>query len=142
MKSIDSMEEDGTYEKLSKRERLQVARERAKLEKNLGSIVEMKRVPSAIFVVDVTKEKIAVAEAKKLAIPIFAMVDTNSDPTVDFPIPANDDAAKSISIVIDVMTQAIEEGYKERSVEVKDQTEQTGNEVQEKTRTRARKPRN
>ncbi len=140
MKSIDSMEEDGTAEKLSKRERLQVARERAKLEKNIGSIVEMKRVPSAIFVVDVTKEKIAVAEAKKLAIPVFAMVDTNSDPTVDFPIPANDDAAKSISIVIDVMTQAIIEGLSERSVEVKDQGEQSG-EAQEKTKTRARKPR-
>jgi small subunit ribosomal protein S2 len=142
MKSIDSMEEDGTYEKLSKRERLQVSRERAKLEKNLGSIVEMKRVPSAIFVVDVTKEKIAVAEAKKLAIPIFAMVDTNSDPTVDFPIPANDDAAKSIAIVIDVMAQAIEEGIRERSVEVKDQSEQNGNEGHERTKTRARKPRN
>jgi small subunit ribosomal protein S2 len=141
MKSIDSMEEDGTFEKLSKRERLQVSRERAKLEKNLGSIVEMKRVPSAIFVVDVTKEKIAVAEAKKLAIPVFAMVDTNSDPTVDFPIPANDDAAKSISIVIEVMAQAIEEGIRERSVEVKDQGEQTGNEGQERTKTRARKPR-
>ena len=140
MKSIDSMEEDGTADKLSKRERLQVARERAKLEKNIGSIVEMKRVPSAIFVVDVTKEKIAVAEAKKLAIPVFAMVDTNSDPTVDFPIPANDDAAKSISIVIDVMTQAIIEGLSERSVEVKDQVEQSG-EAQEKTKTRARKPR-
>lgn len=138
MKSIDSMEKDGTFDKISKRERLQIARERAKLEKNLGSIVEMRRTPSAIFVVDVNKEKIAVAEAKKLGIPVFAMVDTNSDPSVQFPIPANDDASKSISIIVEVMTQAIKEGLNERTAEKKD-TVKDSSEKPERTKTRARK---
>jgi len=138
MKSIDTMAEDGTFDKISKRERLQIMRERAKLEKNLGSIVEMKRVPSAIFVVDVTKEKIAVAEAKKLGLPIFAMVDTNSDPSVNFPIPANDDASKSISLIIDVVSKAITEGLNEQKAERKEkQSENT--EKKEPVKTRARK---
>jgi len=138
MKSIDTMEKDGTFDKISKRERLQITRERAKLEKNLGSIVEMRRTPSAIFVVDVTKEKIAVAEAKKLGIPVFAMVDTNSDPTINFPIPANDDASKSISIIVDVVTKAIKEGLNERNAEKKDTPKGTS-EKTEATKTRARK---
>ena len=101
MGSIDKMATDGTFDNLSKREKLQITRQRAKLEKNLGSIADMTRQPSALFVVDVAKEHIAVHEAKRLGIPVFAMVDTNSDPSeIDFVIPANDDAAKSISLVI------------------------------------------
>lgn len=118
MSSIDKMATDGTYDNLSKREKLQITRQRAKLEKNLGSIADMTRQPSALFVVDVCKEHIAVHEAKRLGIPVFAMVDTNSDPSdIDFVIPANDDAAKSISLVIDVMCQAINEGLNERKAE-------------------------
>jgi len=118
MSQIDKMSTDGTFETLSKRERLQVTRQRAKLEKNLGSIAEMTRIPSAIFVVDIMKEHIAVAEARNLGIPVFAMVDTNSDPRlVDFPIPANDDASKSISKILDVLTSAIIEGYSERKTD-------------------------
>ena len=138
MKSIDTMEKDGTFDKISKRERLQITRERAKLEKNLGSIVEMRRTPSAIFVVDVTKEKIAVAEAKKLGIPVFAMVDTNSDPSIDFPIPANDDASKSISIIVEVITQAIKQGLNERNAEKKNTTK-TSSDNSEGTKSKARK---
>ncbi len=138
MKAIDNMAVDGTFEKLSKRERLQIMRERAKLEKNLGSIVDMKRVPSAIFVVDVTKEKIAVAEAKKLGLPIIAMVDTNSDPSVDFPIPANDDASKSIAIIVDTITQAVTEGLNEQKAERKEQKTDKENK-KEPAKTRARK---
>ncbi|MBL7954657.1 MAG: 30S ribosomal protein S2, partial [Flavobacteriales bacterium] len=100
---------------MSKRERLQVSRQREKMEKNLGSIADLTRLPSALFIVDIVKEHIAVAEAKKLNIPTFAMVDTNSDPTkVDFPIPANDDATKSIELIIDTMIAAINEGVEER----------------------------
>jgi small subunit ribosomal protein S2 len=118
MGSIDKMAVDGTFTNLSKRERLQVTRQRAKLEKNLGSIVDLTRLPSALFVVDVCKEHIAVREAKRLGIPVFAMVDTNSDPSdIDFPIPANDDASKSISLIIDVLCKAIEEGLNERKLE-------------------------
>ncbi len=118
MSSIDKMATDGTFDNLSKREKLQITRQRAKLEKNLGSIADMTRQPSALFVVDVAKEHIAVHEAKRLGIPVFAMVDTNSDPSdIDFVIPANDDAAKSISLVIDLMTQAIAEGLNERKAE-------------------------
>jgi small subunit ribosomal protein S2 len=118
MSSIDKMATDGTYDNLSKREKLQITRQRAKLEKNLGSIADMTRQPSALFVVDVCKEHIAVHEAKRLGIPVFAMVDTNSDPSdIDFVIPANDDAAKSISLIIDVMCQAINEGLNERKAE-------------------------
>lgn len=115
MSTIDRMKTDGTFENMSKRERLQVSRAREKMEKNLGSIAELTRLPSALFIVDVTKEHIAVAEARKLNIPTFAMVDTNSDPTkVDFPIPANDDATKSIDLILSVMVQAINEGLEER----------------------------
>jgi small subunit ribosomal protein S2 len=118
MSSIDKMATDGTFDNLSKREKLQITRQRAKLEKNLGSIADMTRQPSALFVVDVCKEHIAVHEAKRLGIPVFAMVDTNSDPSdIDFVIPANDDAAKSISLVIELMTQAIAEGLNERKAE-------------------------
>jgi small subunit ribosomal protein S2 len=118
MGSIDKMAVDGTFTNLSKRERLQVTRQRAKLEKNLGSIVDLTRLPSALFIVDVCKEHIAVREAKRLGIPVFAMVDTNSDPSdIDFPIPANDDASKSISLIITLICQAIEEGLNERKLE-------------------------
>jgi len=118
MGSIDKMATDGTFANLSKREKLQVTRQRAKLEKNLGSIVDLTRLPSALFVVDVCKEHIAVREAKRLGIPVFAMVDTNSDPSdIDFPIPANDDASKSISLIIELLCQSIEEGLNERKIE-------------------------
>jgi small subunit ribosomal protein S2 len=118
MGSIDKMAVDGTFTNLSKRERLQVTRQRAKLEKNLGSIVDLTRLPSALFIVDVCKEHIAVREAKRLGIPVFAMVDTNSDPSdIEFHIPANDDASKSISLIIGILCQAIEEGLNERKIE-------------------------
>lgn len=118
MSSIDKMATDGTFMNLSKRERLQVTRQRAKLEKTLGSIVDLTRLPSALFIVDVCKEHIAVREAKRLGIPVFAMVDTNSDPTdIDFPIPANDDASKSISLIVGILCQSIEEGLNERKFE-------------------------
>jgi small subunit ribosomal protein S2 len=118
MGSIDKMATDGTFTNLSKRERLQVTRQRAKLEKTLGSIVDLTRLPSALFVVDVCKEHIAVREAKRLGIPVFAMVDTNSDPSdIEFPIPANDDASKSISLIIGILCRAIEEGLNERKLE-------------------------
>ena len=118
MGSIDKMATDGTFTNLSKRERLQVTRQRAKLEKNLGSIVDLTRLPSALFIVDVTKEHIAVKEAKRLGIPVFAMVDTNSDPSdIDFPIPANDDASKSISLIVEILCQSIEEGLNDRKLE-------------------------
>jgi small subunit ribosomal protein S2 len=118
MGSIDKMATDGTFSNLSKRERLQVTRQRAKLEKTLGSIVDLTRLPSALFVVDVCKEHIAVREAKRLGIPVFAMVDTNSDPSdIEFPIPANDDASKSISLIIGILCQAIDEGLNERKLE-------------------------
>ncbi len=117
MASIDKMKNDDTFTKISKRERLQILRERAKLEKNLGSIADLTRLPSALFIVDILKEKIAVNEAKKLNIPTFAIVDTNSNPNdVDFPIPANDDASKSISLILGMMIDAIEEGLAERKV--------------------------
>ena len=122
MATIDKLTKDGTYDNLSKRERLQVSRQREKLEKNLGSIADLTRLPSAIFVVDVMKEHIAVAEAVRLGIPVFAMVDTNSNPKgVDFVIPANDDATKSINVVISTMCDAIQEGIDERKVEKADQ---------------------
>jgi len=118
MGSIDKMASDGTFANMSKREKLQVTRQRAKLEKTLGSIVDLTRLPSALFIVDVCKEHIAVREAKRLGIPVFAMVDTNSDPSdIDFPIPANDDASKSISLIVDNLCQAIEEGLNERKIE-------------------------
>jgi small subunit ribosomal protein S2 len=118
MNSIDKLMSSPSYSNLSKKERLTITRERAKLEKNLGSIADLNRLPSAIFIVDILKEHIALAEAKKLNIPTFAIVDTNSDPrTVDFPIPANDDASKSISLIVETMVRAIEEGLVERKLE-------------------------
>ena len=117
MASIDKMKNDETFTKISKRERLQILRERAKLEKNLGSIADLTRLPSALFIVDILKEKIAVNEAKKLNIPTFAIVDTNSNPNdVDFAIPANDDASKSIALIVGIMVNAIEEGLAERKM--------------------------
>ena len=125
MTNIDKLMTTNSYKNLSKRERLQVTRERAKLEKNLGSIADMARLPSALFIVDINKEKIAVAEARKLNIPIFAMVDTNTDPTlVDFAIPANDDASKSIALIVSAMTQAVAEGLNERRMAREKQTEE------------------
>eukprot|EP00746_Dinoflagellata_sp_MGD_P027801 gnl/MRDRNA2_/MRDRNA2_165681_c0_seq1.p1 gnl/MRDRNA2_/MRDRNA2_165681_c0~~gnl/MRDRNA2_/MRDRNA2_165681_c0_seq1.p1 ORF type:complete len:223 (-),score=65.02 gnl/MRDRNA2_/MRDRNA2_165681_c0_seq1:93-692(-) len=126
MSQIDKMETDGTFKTLSKRERLQVTRQRAKLEKNLGSIADLTRLPAAIFIVDIMKEHIALAEARKLGIPVFAMVDTNSDPTkVDFPIPSNDDASKSIAKILDVVTASVAEGLGERKVEREKRQEET-----------------
>ncbi|MFA6643420.1 MAG: 30S ribosomal protein S2 [Bacteroidales bacterium] len=121
MGSIDKMIKDGTFDTLSKREKLQITRQRAKLEKNLGSIQDLTRLPSAIFVVDVMKEQIAVREAERLGIPVFAIVDTNSNPSnVDFVIPANDDASKVIDLIIGVLCDAIREGLEERKVEKAD----------------------
>ena len=118
MAAIDRMKKDGTFETLSKKERLQVDRQRAKLEKNLGSITDMTRLPGAIFIVDTTREHIAVKEAQKLKIPIFAMVDTNSDPRdVDYVIPSNDDASKSIDKILDLVTSAVADGLSERKSE-------------------------
>jgi small subunit ribosomal protein S2 len=118
MTTIDRMSKDGTFDQLSKREKLQITRQRAKLEKNLGSIVDLNRLPSALFIVDVMKEHIAVAEANRLGIPVFAIVDTNSDPTpVDFVIPANDDATKSVEIILNALCAAITEGLEERKIE-------------------------
>jgi small subunit ribosomal protein S2 len=115
MATIDRMKQDGSFEALSKREQLQINRQREKLEKNLGSITDMTRLPGAIFVVDVKKEHIAVAEAKKLNIPIFAMIDTNSDPRgIDYVVPANDDASKSIEKVLGHIVDAVAEGLSER----------------------------
>ena len=122
MANIDKLMADGTYSNLSKREILQVSRQRAKLEKNLGSIADLNRLPSALFVVDVLKEQIAVKEANRLGIPVFAIVDTNSNPdNVDFVIPANDDASKSIEVILDVCCQAIQEGLEERKAEKVDE---------------------
>ncbi len=118
MTAIDKMTKDGTFDNLSKREKLQISRQRAKLEKTLGSIADLNRLPSALFVVDVLKEHIAVAEANRLGIPVFAIVDTNSNPNdVDFVIPANDDASKSIELILDTVCAAMAEGLEERKVE-------------------------
>lgn len=124
MVTIDKMETDGTFSNMSKRERLQVNRQRAKLEKLLGSIKDLTRLPAALFIVDVSKEYIAVNEARKLNIPVIGMVDTNSDPNlIDFVIPANDDASKSIHLITDIMCQAIEQGLNERKVEKENEPE-------------------
>lgn len=126
MSTIDKMEKDGTFDNLSKREKLQVTRQRAKLEKNLGSISDLSRLPAAIFVIDVMKEHIAVAEAKRLGIPVFGIVDTNSDPKdIDFMIPANDDATKSIEVILDALCAAMIEGLEERKAEKVDSPEAT-----------------
>ena len=118
MSNIDKLLADGTYDKLSKRENLQIRRKREKLEKNLGSIADLTRLPSALFIVDVMKEHIAVHEANRLGIPVFAIVDTNSNPdNIDFMIPANDDASKSIEVILTACCDAIAEGLEERKVE-------------------------
>jgi small subunit ribosomal protein S2 len=118
MVSIDKMAKDAAWDNLSKREKLQITRQHAKLEKMLGSISDLSRLPAALFVVDVMKERIAVREAQRLGIPVFAMVDTNSNPDdVDFVIPANDDASQSIKLIVGIMTEAIREGLSERKVE-------------------------
>ena len=139
MASIDKMFTDGTSDNMSKKERLQVSRERAKLEKNLGSISDLSRLPAALFIVDISKEHIAVAEAKKLSIPTFGIVDTNSNPNeVDFPIPANDDAAKSISIIVGSMVDSIEEGLAERKFDKDKQTEDEKEEALELDRLKSK----
>lgn len=127
MATIDKLNSDGTYDNFSKREKLQISRQRAKLEKNLGSIADLTRLPAALFVIDVQKEANAVKEAKRLNIPVFAMVDTCCDPTnIDYVIPANDDATKSIAVILDTVTSAIQEGLAERKVEKeKDASETT-----------------
>ena len=118
MNTIDKMIADGTFESLSKREKLQITRQRAKLEKNLGSIADLNRLPSALFIVDIQKEMNAVREANRLNIPVIAMVDTCCDPTpIDYVIPANDDAAKSISVIMDALCGAVTEGLEERKLE-------------------------
>lgn len=142
MASIDKMAVDGTFENISKRERLQISRQRAKLDKVLGSISDMSKLPAALFVIDVSKEHIAVKEAKRLHIPVFGIVDTNSDPNIDFPIPANDDASKSIKVILDVVTSAVKDGVDERKATrqaAKDQQQSKGDSP--KTGTRARKKR-
>lgn len=138
MAQIDKMNVDGTYANISKRERLQFSRERAKLEIQFGSITDLSRLPAALFIVDITKEHIAVAEAKRLNIPTFAIVDTNSNPNqVDYAIPANDDASTSISCIIDLMCEAVKEGLsdrkadKEASSEEKDTKESSAMEAEE-----------
>src|SRR3954470_4475850 len=118
MATIDKMSTDGTFDNISKKEKLQISRVRAKLETNLGSIADLTRLPAALFIVDISKEHIAVAEAKRLNIPTFAIVDTNSDPNaVDYAIPANDDASTSIALITEIITKAIEEGLAERKVD-------------------------
>jgi small subunit ribosomal protein S2 len=144
MTNIDKMKEDGTYDTLAKRERLQIDRQKAKLEKNLGSIKDLARLPSALFVVDVQKEINAVKEANRLNIPVFAMVDTCCDPTnIDYVIPANDDAAKSIAIVMDAVCAAIAEGSQERQMDKDKEAEaQNGEEGEAPVKkVRARRPR-
>ena len=146
MSTIDKMTKDGTFDNLSKRERLQITRQRAKLEKMLGSIADLNRLPAALFVIDVMKEHIAVREANRLGIPVFAMVDTNSDPSlVDFVIPANDDATKSIELVLEVVCQEINEGLQESKAIAKEdaaiETEEETPRRERKTRSSARRER-
>ena len=143
MSTIDKMKEDGTFEKLAKRERLQIDRQRAKLEKNLGSIRDMSRLPAALFIVDVQKEANAVREANRLNIPVFAMVDTCCDPTpIDYVIPANDDATKSVECVLGALCAAIQEGLEERKLEKdKEAAEQETTSVEEKPAAKALRPR-
>ena len=142
MATIDKLTEDGTYKNLSKREMLQITRQREKLEKNLGSIADLTRLPSALFVVDVCKENIAVREANRLGIPVFAIVDTNSDPSgIDFIIPANDDATKSIEVILDACCSAIAEGLEERKIEKLDSEEPAEEEEGEEKEVRRERPR-
>ena len=140
MDDIDTMAKDGTFDNLSKREKLQITRQRAKLEKNLGSIKDLKKLPAALFVVDVIKEHIAVAEANRLGIPVFAIVDTNSNPeNIDFVIPANDDAATSINIVLDTLCEAVKEGVIERKMERPDDEKEAAEAAPAPKRRRTRK---
>ena len=140
MTTIDKMTKDGTFDNLSKREKLQITRQRAKLEKTLGSIADLTRLPSALFVVDVMKEHIAVREANRLGIPVFGMVDTNSDPTnVDYVIPANDDATKSVELIMNAVCEAMNEGLQERKAERVD-TEAAGEGEAPKRERRAKAP--
>ncbi len=145
MSNIDKLMEDGTYNNLSKREILQITRQRQKLERNLGSIADLNRLPSALFVVDVLKEQIAVKEANRLGIPVFAIVDTNSNPdNIDFIIPANDDATDSVAVILDACCAAIKEGLDEREVEKADEKAAEAQEdevevVEKPKRTRTRK---
>ena len=142
MSTIDKMKEDGTFEKLAKRERLQIDRQREKLEKNLGSIRDMSRLPAALFVVDIQKEANAVREANRLNIPVFAMVDTCCDPTpVDYVIPANDDAAKSIECILSALCAAIQEGLEERKLEKDKEGAAEGEEPEAKPAAKALRPR-
>lgn len=144
MTNIDRMINDGTFSNLSKREMLQVTRQRAKLEKNLGSIADLTRLPSALFVVDVMKEHIAVSEAVRLGIPVFAIVDTNSNPkNIDFMIPANDDAKDSIEVILTACCDAIAEGLAERKVERADEkaAKEQSEEAEEARPRRQRRPR-
>lgn len=144
MASIDKMTTDGTFDNMSKRERLQITRQRAKLEKNLGSIADLNRLPSALFVVDVLKEHIAVAEANRLGIPVFGIVDTNSNPdNVNFVIPANDDSSKSVDIILNTVCEAIKEGLEERKIEKIDSKDDSEAEAVEAKprRSRVRRPR-
>ena len=121
MTNIDKMATDGTFDQISKREKLQITRQREKLEKNLGSIADLTRLPSALFVVDVLKEHIAVSEANRLGIPVFGIVDTNSNPNgIDYVIPANDDATKSVDVILTAIVEAIKEGQEERKIEKAD----------------------
>ena len=148
MNSLDQLMHDKDFNNISKRERLQVQRERAKLDKNLGSIADLTRLPSALFVIDINKEHIAVAEARRLNIPTFALVDTNTNPDlIDFPIPANDDASKSIACILKHMCEAIQEGLNERALDKDAQQEEeapvmeAGEEKPVEKKTRARRPR-
>ena len=147
MNSLDQLMHDKDFNNISKRERLQVQRERAKLDKNLGSIADLTRLPSALFVIDINKEHIAVAEARRLNIPTFALVDTNTNPDlIDFPIPANDDASKSIAAILKHMCEAIQEGINERMLDKDAQVEdeavvEAGEEKPVEKKTRARRPR-
>ena len=148
MNSLDQLMHDKDFNNISKRERLQVQRERAKLDKNLGSIADLTRLPSALFVIDINKEHIAVAEARRLNIPTFALVDTNTNPElIDFPIPANDDASKSIAAILKHMCEAIQEGLNERALDKDAQAEEEApameatEEKPVEKKTRARRPR-
>ena len=142
MSSIDKMATDGTFENMSKRERLQITRQREKLEKNLGSIADLTRLPSALFVIDVMKENIAVKEAQRLGIPVFGVVDTNSNPNdVDFVIPANDDATKSVEIILNAICAAVQEGLEERKVEKVDTEASEAPETKERKSRVSKRPR-
>jgi small subunit ribosomal protein S2 len=142
MTTIDKMSTDGTFENISKREKLQITRQREKLEKNLGSIADLTRLPSALFVVDVMKEHIAVKEAQRLGIPVFGIVDTNSNPNgIDFVIPANDDATKSVDVILSALVDAIQEGLEERKVEKVDAEAAEAPVVKERKHRVAKRPR-